>query len=535
MPIVFLPLTESPEIYGWGSGEIRLQSFGMQVASNWSVGYLPSMEAGNTGGESLVGSGAGDLPLIAGQGWQTAHDGWSAAYLPLFEGWGLDDDVGLVPFDGTGEGDLPAFEGDGAGGVGLVGSAEVEFTFTGLGFQSITTATTVGGYGAGYLPLISGAGIEDATLTAGAALIGPTAYITAWAGPTQGYLVDFIALDAETEDETVRVLREILAIGPTVLTLPIYRPALTETLQLRDTLRLLTLETVSEIVEWVLTQTVVRSGVTALVERLVLSGAATTSVNALAVIAEAMAVHDVLMRVLEGEITELETFNDQVDVRYSAFEQIALSLAFSDTVEGLAVLRVDLDESLTLADTVDPFVTWIALLSESVAWSVSLTREGVPFYAMALNTTNKAISEYTNFDFNSLATFNGVAYGAGAAGLYRLDGADDAGVDIDAFVRTAMHRVAGGREMTPADAYLGLRTDGNMQLKVVVNNRAGQRVGYVFDMIRAPTGAAQPGRFKLGKGLKSVYMAFELSNSEGSDFAADVLEIRPLMSYRRVP
>ena len=70
---------------------------------------------------------------------------------------------------------------------------------------------------------------------------------------------------------------------------------------------------------------------------------------------------------------------------------------------------------------------------------------------------------------------------------------------------------------------------------MIVNDNAGQKVGYVYDLVAAPAGAPQPGRFKVGRGLKSVYMAFELGNVAGSDFAADVLEIRPLVLDRRLP
>src|SRR5690606_28605238 len=126
--------------------------------------------------------------------------------------------------------------------------------------------------------------------------------------------------------------------------------------------------------------------------------------------------------------------------------------------------------------------------------------------------------------------------GAAETGLLRLEGADDNGAPVLAHVRTAMQRIAGGRAARIQEAFIGFRADGSMQLKVTVPNASGDRISYIYDIDRAPHGGQQVGRFKVGRGIKTVYASFELANGvAGGDFAVDVLEIHPLVLERRLP
>ena len=64
-----------------------------------------------------------------------------------------------------------------------------------------------------------------------------------------------------------------------------------------------------------------------------------------------------------------------------------------------------------------------------------LTITGTGYLCMVINTKTGAVSEYDNYDFNSFCEFNGVSLGCRADGIYELDGADDDGTDIDAYVK----------------------------------------------------------------------------------------------------
>lgn len=308
-----------------------------------------------------------------------------------------------------------------------------------------------------------------------------------------------------------------------------------DALNLRDRLRLL--------LEAVVTDSAAFASVVAgdpiitaaLVDTLVLADVAENSVAAMAMLSDLVALAEAVASVQEAEANDAAAIADTLEALARAMEVVVSTAVFSETLQGLAVLTVLVPDALVLADTPDPVAIYQAIIDERLALSVAFDFDGVPYVGLAMNTANRAVTEYDAFDYNSLAWFGGKLYGAGAAGLYRLEGNTDAGQPIQAFVRTAMKRIAGGKAARISDAYLGFRANGELQLKVIVNDNAGRKVGYVYDLVSAPKGASQPGKFDVGRGIKSVYMAFELGNVAGADFAIDVLEIRPLILDRRLP
>jgi hypothetical protein len=317
--------------------------------------------------------------------------------------------------------------------------------------------------------------------------------------------------------------------------------AVVEALTLSDRLRLILEAVVTD--EVVLESLVSGSPVvtTALVDALRLQDLAAGTVSALAIVSDAAALASVLRSIQEADTTDAAELAESLEGVVRAMESIVSGAVFSDTVQGLAVVTVVVPDSLALQTEAIGQAMRLALVEDSVAFSVSFQIDGVPYVGIALNGASRAVTEYTNFDFNSLASFNGTLYGAGAAGLYRLQGADDAGTPIDAYLRTAMQRLAGGKSVRQAEAYIGFRANGELQLKVIVSTRDTDtattyvKKGYVYDLEPAPRGSMQPGRFKIGRGLKTVYGAYELRNVAGSDFALDVLEIHPLALDRRLP
>lgn len=273
----------------------------------------------------------------------------------------------------------------------------------------------------------------------------------------------------------------------------------------------------------------------AMVDALQLAGAAQGSVSAMAILSDLVAMATAVASVQEAEATDAAAMAETVEGLARTLESVISTAVFSDTVQGLAVFTVLVPEAMQVATVTEALAIRVAEVADTLPLAVSFEFDGVPYVGLSMNAATKGITEYDSFDYNSLAWFNGKLYAAGAAGLYRHDADTDAGEPINAYLRTAMQRIAGGKASRISDAYLGFRGDGSMQLKVVVNDNAGRKVGYVYDLVSAPAGAPQAGRFKVGRGLKSVYMAFELSNAAGSDFAIDVLEIRPLVLDRRLP
>lgn len=309
----------------------------------------------------------------------------------------------------------------------------------------------------------------------------------------------------------------------------------TDSLTLRDRLTLL-LE--AAVVDAATLSAVAQGNVlvtAALVDAVQLAGLAQGSVAAMALVSDLAGLVDVLASIQEAEATDAAAVADAIESTVRAMESIVAAAVFSSQVQGLAVLTVLVPEAAAITDAAIGDALRLAVVDDEVEVAVGLSLDGIPYVGRAINTRTRAVTEYEAFDYNSLATFHGRLYGAGAAGLYRLEGATDAGTPIDAYLRTAMQRLADGRASRVPDVLLGFRANGALQLKVTITDpKDGQRKSHVYDLVHTPNGSHQAGRFKVGRGLKSIYGAFELSNVAGADFALDVLSIRPLALDRRL-
>lgn len=251
--------------------------------------------------------------------------------------------------------------------------------------------------------------------------------------------------------------------------------------------------------------------------------------------ADAMAVAAMVRLVAEGQVSDAVQAASVLSALAALYAGIQDPFAVADEVTPMATITAMVGDDLDLGDEVLPIGKYLATIAEGTVFSVSFVMDGVPFFGMAMNSETRAISEYRGFNFNSLANLNGTLFGANEFGLFRLDGNSDNGNPIDAYARTALQRIAGGRMARVDCAYVGYRSNGQLQMKVIISGVDGQKLGYVYDMIQVPATTMRPNRVKFGRGLKAAYWAFELHNIAGADFAADVIEIHPLPLERRVP
>jgi hypothetical protein len=143
------------------------------------------------------------------------------------------------------------------------------------------------------------------------------------------------------------------------------------------------------------------------------------------------------------------------------------------------------------------------------------------------------ISEYDNYQFDSLTSYKGVFYGTSDTGLYVMGADDDAGTNITAEIASMMLDFGSSRLKRISAAYLGYTSENEMVLKVrSVDN--GQLYEHWFKACPVTADAPREGRITVAKGLRSRYWQFELTNIEGGDFEIDQLEMYPVMLNRRV-
>ena len=138
---------------------------------------------------------------------------------------------------------------------------------------------------------------------------------------------------------------------------------------------------------------------------------------------------------------------------------------------------------------------------------------------IVMNVKNRAITEYTNYAFNSFCCFNGKYLGASKNGIFELSGDDDNGTDIDANIKTATADVGKGQPKKLRDAWLVARK-GLMTFTVIADE--DEEFTYNADVENSKI---HEERVKIGRGIKGRGFSFILANVDGSDFDIDSITV----------
>jgi hypothetical protein len=331
------------------------------------------------------------------------------------------------------------------------------------------------------------------------------------------------------------VVRELLT-ATTSLNVVANRTAqLTEALALRTRLVPVLNALASDSIALTQVLTGVPSATVALVESLRLTGAAQSTLIAMAQIVEALVARDLLASVKDATITDPVALTQALDARMLAMQTLISSAAFHDSLVGLAQVTVVLEDGVEFDETLTPTGMFLATIREGLDFAVSFVFDGVPYSGYSLNAATKAITTYTNYPFNSMTTFNGQVYAASDEGLYQLGGDTDAGTPIVWRLRTGLSNYGTGRNKGLDAAYLGYTATGRIALKCIIVAPTGEKVVYWYELTPRSAATPTPGRITMGRGLRSVYWGFELTNVDAGDIELDVLELQPVILDGRLP
>lgn len=150
----------------------------------------------------------------------------------------------------------------------------------------------------------------------------------------------------------------------------------------------------------------------------------------------------------------------------------------------------------------------------------------------AMQTERLALSQYSNFGFNSFAFFNGKALGASDSGIFELTGDKDITTNIDAEVRfgiTDMNTSRVKRVDRVYIGYRGLKGAQSLILRVLTNENEQRDYGVPASVNTMLHGA----RTRLGLGVDSRYWQVGLLNRDGLNFTIDSIEVAPIPYNRR--
>jgi hypothetical protein len=152
--------------------------------------------------------------------------------------------------------------------------------------------------------------------------------------------------------------------------------------------------------------------------------------------------------------------------------------------------------------------------------------------AYSVNTENLELTEYSNYDFLSMAMFNGKPVGISATGIYELLGSNDAGTEIDASALFGFDDLGTSHMKRMFYAYLGYKSDGEVEVQISIDGEPALRY-YTVKKISGTTGIKR-GRAKIAKGLRSRYWQVGIKNVAGSDLELDTLDLYVHETKRKV-
>lgn len=262
------------------------------------------------------------------------------------------------------------------------------------------------------------------------------------------------------------------------------------------------------------------------IEKLGLSDILAPSAHFKLTVAERISLADTLARFIGAGIIEgfqlVEAMTSIASKPGSIIDGVGINGAISPKLLFNATLadgvEVTDDQLLRMVFT-DGIIEGIELAAAYLAPNGSIT-------TWAMNTRTGAVTEYTNYAFNSFARLGNTYLGATKDGLYELIGDNDAGTSIIADLKSGMVQFAGAHLASFKAAYIAARGGGNFVLRIYTGD--GNQYDYAVSADSMKTA-----RIDMGKGIRARYFAFELL-STGQDFDLESLEFVPLVAKRRV-
>jgi len=151
--------------------------------------------------------------------------------------------------------------------------------------------------------------------------------------------------------------------------------------------------------------------------------------------------------------------------------------------------------------------------------------------AWLMNTESAAVSWYDNFDFESIAQVNGVAFAVGPGGIFELTGDTDDGDTIDASLRSGFMDFGTQLQKRVDSIHIGYVSTGT--LRATVRTKDSGHAASTFTMEPRSANAPRNSRITPGKGLVGAYWQVEIRNVSGAPFTVYDTSIDLAVSSRK--
>lgn len=275
----------------------------------------------------------------------------------------------------------------------------------------------------------------------------------------------------------------------------------------------------------------------AVVELLLGTASASSTSHLIAALAETLAVASVIERGQQWSVGEHLTvtaaLTSTAQAYYSALVQMVATSAAGNSISVFASAA----SGVVVNDSMSAQQILHQLVQDGLTGLVRIDiGDGEWFTGWVLNSELLAVSEYRNVPFNSVCRLGDRYLAAGSNGVFELSGKTDNGSKIAAMVQTGVMDFGTNQLKRVEAMYLGYAANGTLKLRVdLVNRGAAETYWYDVDARYVSGGEAPtPARAVLGKGMRSTYYRFTLTNSDGCDMMLNQIAILPAVTERKV-
>lgn len=241
---------------------------------------------------------------------------------------------------------------------------------------------------------------------------------------------------------------------------------------------------------------------------------------------QALRLTDSLAQFFGVDVSESVGLGEALLARALANAGLVDTVGVADAITPRLLLNVLLGDGVDITAEMAARMLFSPTILEGIEISAGYLAPDGSLTTWVMNTRSAAVTEYSNFNFNSFAQIGGRYFGASTEGLYELLGDDDDGAGIIARIKSGYLQFGGTQLSRLKEAYIAATGEGAMVLRIITKDGVTYNYG-------VSTRDGRSTKVHMGKGQRSRYFAFELV-SAGQDFDLDTLEFVPIVVERRV-
>lgn len=226
------------------------------------------------------------------------------------------------------------------------------------------------------------------------------------------------------------------------------------------------------------------------------------------VITETLKAQDSCVTRYSDFIEDHVTYSEQYTQRIKAKQRVIDTINVNELLKQQRKSQQRINETLMVVDVNQGKNIAKQLINDLVFIEDDYSREKQYGYAWTANVDTWAMSRYQDYGFSELVVIDGVLYGVGEDGVYRLD----ANSFVDAKLTTGQLDLGQGQLVHPLGAYLEYELSGSSKkFEIGVSTtQSGAKQTYTYNLPTEPSNYLTNGRVLFGRGLRGRHFSFEI-------------------------